>query len=41
MIDKIGTCPYLKQNPAYDLPFFIIALVEDLRLRFQVTGNTQ
>jgi 3-methyladenine DNA glycosylase AlkD len=39
MIDnnKIHSC--LKQNPAYDLPFFMIDFVEDLRKRFQVLEN--
>jgi 3-methyladenine DNA glycosylase AlkD len=39
MIDnnKIHSC--LKQNPAYDLPFFMIDFVEDIRLRFQNVEN--
>ena len=31
--------PYLTQNPAYDLPFFMTDFVEDLRLRFQKVEN--
>ncbi len=34
---RIYSC--LIQNPAYDLPFFMIELVEELRERFQVLEN--